>query len=55
MQPERFEHFAADNHNQFLTDCSITLIDKTGGSDPTRKVLEKGFENLSSLWVKYLE
>ena len=29
MQPELFEHFAADNHNCFLNDCSITLIDKT--------------------------
>ena len=28
MQPELFEYFAADNHNCFLTDCSITLIDK---------------------------
>ena len=37
MQPELFEHFAADNHNHFLTDCSITLIDKTDGSDPRRK------------------
>ena len=46
MQPELFEHFAADNHSCFLTDCSITLIDKTDGSDPTtreeywRKVLK---------------
>ena len=36
MQPELFEHFAADNHNCFLTDCSITLIDKADGSDLTR-------------------
>ena len=37
MQLERFEHFAADNHNCFLTDCSITLIDEIGRSDPTGK------------------
>ena len=37
MQPERFEHFVADNHNCYLTDCSITLIDKTDGSDPMRR------------------
>ena len=37
MQPELFEHFTADNHNCFLTDCSITLIYKTDGSDPTRR------------------
>ena len=36
MQPKLLEHFAADNHNCLLTDCSITLIDKTDGSDPTR-------------------
>ena len=29
MQPELFEHFSADNHNRFLTDNCITLIDKT--------------------------
>ena len=37
MQPELFEHFAADNHSCFLTDCSITLIDETDRSDPTRR------------------
>ena len=37
MQPELFEHFAADNHNCFLNDYSITLIDKTDGLDPTRR------------------
>ena len=36
MQPKLLEHFAADNHNCFLTNCSITLIDKTDGSDLTR-------------------
>ena len=36
MQPELFEHFATDNHYCFLNDCSITLIDKINGSDPTR-------------------
>ena len=57
MQPELFEHFAADNHSCFLTDFSITLIDKKDGSDPTareeywRKVLKTvapyGLNNLS--------
>ena len=37
MQPELFEHFAADNHNCFLNDYSITLIDKTDSLDPTRR------------------
>ena len=37
MQLELFQHFAADNPNCFSTDCSITMIDKTDGSDPTRR------------------
>ena len=37
MQPELFKHFAPGNHDCFLTDCSITLIEKTGVSDPTRR------------------
>ena len=31
-----FEHFHSEEHNGFL-DCGITLIDKTDGSDPTRR------------------
>ena len=37
MQPLVFEHFPSNDHNGFLEDCSITLIDKIDGSDPTRK------------------
>ena len=37
MQPKLFEHFHSEEHNGFLQDCSITLIDKTDGSDPTRR------------------
>ena len=37
MQLKLFEHFTDDDHNCFLNDCSITLIDKTDGSDPTRR------------------
>ena len=32
MQPELSEHFHSEEHNGFLQDCSITLIDKTEGS-----------------------
>ena len=55
MQLEFFEHFADENHNCFFNECSIILIDKTDGSDPNRerKVLERGFENCSFLWVRY--
>ena len=42
--------FPADNHNFFLNDFSITLIDKTDGSDHTRRK-----EHCSSLWVKYFK
>ena len=30
-QPELFEHFVPDNHNCLMTDCCITVIDKTDG------------------------
>ena len=30
-----FEHFASNGHNGFLEVCTITLIDKTDGADPT--------------------
>ena len=46
MQPLVLEHFSSNDHNGFLEDCSITLTDKTDGSDPTtreeysRKVLK---------------
>ena len=35
MQPLVFEHFSSSDHNGFLEDCSITLIDKTDGAEPT--------------------
>ena len=37
MQLQLFEHFATGNHKCFLNDCSVTLIDKTDGSNPTRR------------------
>ena len=56
MQPGLFEHFVADNHKCFLTDCSITLIDKADGLDPTRREeYMKGFKSCGFLWVKYLK
>ena len=35
MQSLVSEHSSID-HNNFLEECSITLIDRTDGSDPTR-------------------
>ena len=37
MQPFDFEPFSSNDHNGFLGDCSITLIDKTDGTDTTRR------------------
>ena len=37
MQADLFEHFASHGHSGFLEDCTITLIDKTDGADPTRR------------------
>ena len=37
MQPLVLEHFSSNDHNGLLEDCSITFIDKTDGSDPTRR------------------
>ena len=37
MQPLVLEHFSSNDHNDLLEDCSITFIDKTDGSDPTRR------------------
>ena len=37
MQLELFEHFHLEEYNGFLQDCSMTLIDKTGDSDLTRR------------------
>ena len=37
MQPLVFEHFSSNDQNGFLEDCSITLTDKTYGSDPNRR------------------
>ena len=37
MQPLVFERFSSKVHSGFLEDCSITFIDKTDGSDTTRR------------------
>ena len=37
MQPLVSEYFSSNDHNGFLEDCSVTLIDKTDGSDPTAR------------------
>ena len=37
MQTDLFQHFVPHGHNVFLEDCTITLIDKTDGVDPTRR------------------
>ena len=37
MQADLFLHFASHGHNNFLEDCTIIVIDKTDGADPTRR------------------
>ena len=37
MQTELFEHFHLVEQSVFLKYCSLTLIDKTDGSDPIRR------------------
>ena len=37
MQECLYSHFENEGHNGFLEDVSITLIDKTDGSDPTKR------------------
>ena len=37
MQEYLYSHFESEGHNGFLEDVSITLIDKTDGSDPTKR------------------
>ena len=37
LQRELFEHFHPEEHNGFLKDRSITLTNKTDGSNPTRR------------------
>ena len=36
MQSLVSEHSSSIDHNNFLEECSITLMDRTDGSDPTR-------------------
>ena len=37
MQPLVFEHFSSNNHNGFLEDCSITIIDRADRFDLTKR------------------
>ena len=37
MQEYLYSHFEREEHNSFLEDVSITLINKTDGSDPTKR------------------
>ena len=37
MQQHLYEHFCSSNHSCFISDVSITFIDKTDPSDPTKR------------------
>ena len=37
MQQHLYEHFCSSNHNCFISDVSVTFIDKTNPSDPLKR------------------
>ena len=37
VQEHLYKHFESERHTEFFDDVSITLIDKTDGSDPTKR------------------
>ena len=37
IQEHLYKHFENERHTEFLDDVSITLIDKTDGSNPTKR------------------
>ena len=37
MQEHLYKHFESERRTEILDDISITLIDKTDGSDPTKR------------------
>ena len=37
MQQHLFDHFCDSDHSDFLSDVSITFIDKTDPSDPLKR------------------
>ena len=39
MQEHLYKHFESERRTEILDDISITLIDKTDGSDPTKREL----------------
>ena len=46
IQQYLYSHFESERHNGFLEDVSITLTDKTDGSDPTKR---------ETFWMHILE
>ena len=37
IQQNLYQHFYSSNHNCFISDVSVTFIDKTDPSDPLKK------------------
>ena len=37
MQQHLYEHFCSSDHNSFISDVSVTFIDKTDPSDPLKR------------------
>ena len=47
MQEYLHSHFVSEVYNAFLEEVSITLIEKTDGSDPTKKKKLFGYIRLN--------
>ena len=51
MQEHLYKHFESEHHSGFREDVSVILIDKTDGSNPTkRETLDTRPGNYSTLW-----
>ena len=46
MQEYLYSHFESDGHNVFIEDMSVTLTDKTDGTDPTKR---------QTIWIRMLK
>ena len=52
VEEHLYGYFCSSSHNCFISDVSVTFIDKTDPSDPLKRedYLEKYSENYGSLW-----
>ena len=53
MQEYLYSHFESEGHKGFLGDVSITVIDKTDGSNPTNRETENVWRHALKTLVRY--